>query len=301
MATTLSLRCPAKINLALSVGPPDATHGGLHQIASWMTALRFADELELTRLDDGDSEFTIAFEPVDNADGGTAVADWPLVDDLSFRAHHALQAHVGRSLAVHVSLRKRIPAGAGLGGGSSNAGAMLCGLNKLFNLALPIDTLRDIGATLGSDVPFFVDVEHTPAAMVSGFGDVIEPLPLHETHHVVLALGPWSCPTGPVYGAFDELNPHPNAPDAARIRKLADQSPVPQDGPFNDLAEAAGRVEPALAQLLEQLRTELQLPARVTGSGAGIFILSPNRNTAAATARRIHTELNVRAVVTRTL
>ena len=206
MATTpdraIELACPAKVNLALSVGPPRPSDG-MHPIASWMVALRFGDTLRLARA--ADTTFDIRF--ADDAPVPQPV-DWPLEKDLAVRAHALVQQHVGRELPVAAALVKRIPTGAGLGGGSSDAAAVIVGLDRLFRLHLSRAAQLGLAARLGSDVPFFVGVHRgDPSAIVHGVGEHLEPAPLARTLHLVLALpGPaLACPTGPVYRAFDEL------------------------------------------------------------------------------------------------
>lgn len=165
----LELSCPAKVNLALYVGAPCTD--GLHPLASWMVALRFADTLTLQHHESGnDSRFDI--RPIDESVDGRGFTgtssprisiDWPIEEDLVYRAHRLMEQHVGSHLPVHLKLRKRIPAGAGLGGGSSNAAATLVGLNHLFDLGLPDQTLIPIARRLGSDVVFCYTPYRVPA------------------------------------------------------------------------------------------------------------------------------------------
>ena len=105
----MSLRCPAKINLALSVGAPGAQYDGLHPIASWMVALSFADQLELTRRDQSPSRFDISFDESRQPGQTRAQVDWSLEDDLASRAHALLESHIGGELPIDATLRKRIP------------------------------------------------------------------------------------------------------------------------------------------------------------------------------------------------
>jgi 4-diphosphocytidyl-2-C-methyl-D-erythritol kinase len=163
---SLTVLAPAKLNLALSVGPPNGD--GMHPICSWMVTVSLFDELLLTRLeDDRFSRYAILWHPEAKR---RSDIDWPITKDLAVRAHLALESHLDRKLPVQLKLDKRIPVGGGLGGGSSNAAAMLRGLNTLFDLGLAADELAAIGATLGSDVPFLV---HGGSAVVEGLGDRI--------------------------------------------------------------------------------------------------------------------------------
>lgn len=179
----LLVRAFAKINLALAVGPPEPAGSlkpGFHRIASWMAPIMLHDELELTRRGGVKATGPHGTSPQGHIGAGGAglgeavgscrlviewaedaprpsVIDWPEEKDLAFRAHGLLEAHVGRALPVDALLRKRTPVGGGLGGGSSDAAAMLRGLNRLFGLGVSVAELQRLSAGLGSDVAFFID------------------------------------------------------------------------------------------------------------------------------------------------
>ncbi|MEX2544782.1 MAG: 4-(cytidine 5'-diphospho)-2-C-methyl-D-erythritol kinase [Phycisphaeraceae bacterium] len=294
-AAPLTFTCPAKVNLALSVGPSDAT--GYHLIASWMVALAFGDRLTLTRLADGPTTWAIAFDPA-----GPAAAqrvDWPLDDDLAVRAHRLVEHRVGRPLPIDARLAKHVPTGAGLGGGSSAAAATLLAVDHLFELHLGEATLRELAAQLGSDVPFLVAALHgSPAALVTGVGHVIEPTTLPQPIHLALAMPAITCPTGEVYLAFDEQAASPV--DTPRVSALARRG-LPVDAElFNDLAMPATRVRPALADLRGRLARELDRAVHVTGSGAALFVLARDADDAAAVAARITVVTDAPAIATRT-
>src|SRR5688572_1918801 len=156
MARSIKVLAPAKLNLALSVGPPAPELGGFHPIASWMMTVELFDELTLTRLEPGVlSRYAIVWHK--DARRRSEI-NWSLTKDLAVRAHHALEKHIGRvgEFPVQMKLEKRIPVGGGMGGGSSDAAAMLRALNDLYELNLPREELAKVGATLGSDVPFLV-------------------------------------------------------------------------------------------------------------------------------------------------
>jgi len=295
---TINLTCPAKLNLALSVGAPDGGFGGLHPIASWMVALAFADRLKLTRTNVQPSRFSIAFEQ----DPTAARVDWPLDQDLAYRAHALLTEHVGAPLPIDLALKKRIPAGAGLGGGSSNAAGVLVGLNRLFELGLDEPALRTIGTRLGSDVPFLIGaLLGRPAAVVTGAGDRIESVPMGLTLHIVLIFPPFGCSTSQVYRGFDELAGPDQRVNLSPVRALAASRPVNPDALFNDLAAAAGRVEPKLAALHRELTTKMARPVQVSGSGSTLFLLAPDAPAGRELARQVTAWTGLPAVATRTM
>ena len=264
MRERLRARGAAKLNLALSVGGPGAD--GMHPIASWMASVDLFDDLELVRLPVGyPSRYAINWHEDAKR---RADIDWSVSKDLAVRAHDALERHVGRALAVQARIEKRIPVGGGLGGGSADAAMMLHALNHLFDLGLDTETLAEVGGPLGSDVAFQV---HGGAAIVAGPGEQVE---LHEPPadlHAVLVLPETACPTGPVYRRFDELRPDARV-DESRVRDLPG-STLSADAPFNDLAVAAFDLHPALLEDLERVRSIVEGPVHLSGSGSTLFAI----------------------------
>lgn len=256
-------RAWAKLNLALSVAPPDET--GMHPICSWMTCVDVYDTVRITRLGEGEaSEFDLRW-----ADGSPVA--WDTQTDLGARAHALLEREAGRRLPVRVELRKSIPAGGGLGGGSSDGACVMRTIDELFGLGLGAERLAALSRELGSDVAFFLD-ERSPArpAIVTGLGERVERLaPI--SGDVTLVCPPFGCKTGRVYRAYDDAPAALREPD---VRALAGSAPDPARL-FNDLASAAERVEPRLGELRAYLSSALGLPVHVSGSGSTLFVLGP--------------------------
>jgi 4-diphosphocytidyl-2C-methyl-D-erythritol kinase len=308
----VSIWCPAKVNLALSVGSPRSD--GLHPIASWMVAVSFADQLMLEQIDAGPSRFHLGFVDapggVSRDDGllypGGQTVDWPLEKDIAYRAHRVLESHIGASLPIRAALQKCIPPGAGLGGGSSDGAAMLVGLNQLFHLELGTPTLIQLAQQLGSDVGFLVSaLAGESSALVTGIGERLEPLPLGEVVYLTLIFPDFGCPTGEVYRAFDQLRGvsegHRFVPDESRVRGIATPLPLPEDAPFNDLAEPACLVRPRLKQIQGQLAVGLQVPVHITGSGSTLFLIAPSAIAGEGLARQATALTGLPAIATRTL
>ncbi len=282
---------PAKLNLALSVGPPDAD--GMHPIATWMVTVDLCDELHLTRLEpDRLARYAILWHRT--AKRPSAI-DWPLTRELSVRAHLALEKRVRRRLPVELRLHKRIPVGGGLGGGSSDAAAMLRATNELFGLGLSESELHDIATGLGSDVAFFLV---GGSATVEGLGDRIEPHQAIRELYAVVVFPADACPTGQVYAAFDELDSGPPRPQAVRAL-AAGNGPLGPDEPFNDLAPAAIRLAPSLQGHLKQISELAKRPAHVAGSGSSLFVLCDDPLHAEAIAAAIEQQLDLPAVAVR--
>ena len=304
----LAWRAYAKINLCLSVGAPEpqgSPKAGWHLIASWMQCIDLFDGVRMRRLPDG-AKATASVGWAPDAPRPSDI-DWPIEKDLAFRALTALEGHFGRPLPVALEVAKRIPVGGGLGGGSSDAAAVLLGVPRLFDLTLATDDLRRLAASLGSDVGFFADEQAGPdhaarPAIVAGFGEEVRRVDAADSA-LVLVIPGYACPTGPVYAAFDEhLKELQRAESLERARRGL-TGPERQLGPrigmvesrwdramkagqvdgdrlFNDLAIPAFRVEPRLGELVTTLSRATHQRARVTGSGSCIFM--PERPSRAA-------------------
>jgi len=302
MRSILTLSAPGKINLALAVAPPspDPAHAGKHPITSWMMPISLADDLTLMRLpDDYFSRYAVFWAEDALVHGTKREVDWSISKDLAVRAHRSLEAYTGRALPIQLKLEKRIPAGSGLGGGSSDAAATLIACDLLFDLHLSHSELLTLAAALGSDVPFFI---HRAAALIEGMGDRITLLagpdePAIDSMHAALCVPDFPCPTGPVYRAFDALAapPSPPASDfAARaeaIRALASaRGRLDPAAPFNDLAAAAHAHEPRLAERMHAAALIAERPVHLTGSGSAFFVLCDDP---------LHAEFLARAIADR--
>lgn len=195
----LTVRAPAKINLSLWVRGRRAD--GFHEIETLMCPLALADEIDLEQAppDAGADAGTpgVAFE----CDDETLPAD---SSNLAVRAALLFLDHVGLTgrKGTRLDLRKRIPHGAGLGGGSSDAASVLLGLNELFQTGLNVPTLARLSAELGSDVAFFVS---RSAAVCRGRGEIVEPLPDFAPGLELLLLKPsFGVPTPWAYKHWQE-------------------------------------------------------------------------------------------------
>jgi len=275
---------PAKLNIALQVFPPRPD--GMHPIRSWMVAIDLCDEIEVMPLSPGClSRYAILWH--DEALVPTEI-DWSIQNDLAVRAHHAVEAHVGRELPVQMKLEKRIPVGSGLGGGSSDAAAMLLSVNAAFDLHLGGEELLAIAATVGSDVPFFLG---SGSSIVTGLGERVEAGPDVPALAAVVILPDQSCSTPDVYRRFDAINA-PTSPDATFDAVLAGG---PTATLFNDLAPAVFSISPSLEAIARETSAVAEQAIHVTGSGSALFILCDDAMHAAALAGAITTQCAVAA------
>jgi 4-diphosphocytidyl-2-C-methyl-D-erythritol kinase len=279
-------RAYAKINLALSVGPPlpaDDPYPGMHPIASWVHAIDLYDEVEVTLSGSG-----VAIEWAPDAPRPSPI-DWPWTKDLTSRARAALQSECERGPMLSAAIRivKRIPVGAGLGGGSSDAAAALLALNEACGLRCPPEWLIGLSRQIGSDVAFFLDDAAGPPrpAVVSGLGERIARLP-RARGWVVLVMPGFGCSTGAVYRAYDATGP-----DRLREKDVERMAGSPPASAllFNDLQAAAEAVQPELRALREQAADAARAPVHMTGSGSTLFVYAPAEDD----AREIESRLKI--------
>jgi 4-diphosphocytidyl-2-C-methyl-D-erythritol kinase len=243
-------RAPAKVNLLLHVGP--ARTDGLHELCSLFASIDLADELTI--------------EPAD-ADGvrceGVAGPNLALAAVEQFRAHAAPALP-----PLQVTIDKRIPVAAGLGGGSADAAAVLRAANRIAGEPLDAVALRALGARIGADVPSQVEPRH---ALVTGAGEVVEPVGLPPMT-LLLVPDDDGLSTAEVYARADELGTTRSELDAAHVRELSGR-PLAElaNALENDLEPAAVSLRPELAGRMERLREAGALSVRVTGSGPTVF------------------------------
>ncbi|HEY3612730.1 MAG TPA: 4-(cytidine 5'-diphospho)-2-C-methyl-D-erythritol kinase [Gaiellales bacterium] len=259
------MRAGVKINLSLRVGRrrPD----GYHELATVFAALPLGDELEL--------------EPA--ASTSVHAPGLPGGDGLVTRALALLAARAGHAGGWHVRIDKHAPVGAGLGGGSADAGAALRLANATLPAPLGRDELLAVAAAVGSDVPFFAS--GLASALGRGRGELLEPCPLGAAAWAVLAWPGAELATAEVYAAYrpgdraDErvasLTAGPFAvSDAAQLAALVE----------NDLAAPAQALCPQASATCTRLRDAGALAACVSGSGSAAFGLFGDEGSARAGA-----------------
>jgi 4-diphosphocytidyl-2-C-methyl-D-erythritol kinase len=253
----LRLRAFAKVNFALDVLGLRAD--GYHEISTVMQSISLADEVELLHAAGG---FYLSLEPEEVEIG-------PQERNTAYLAWKALQRLSGKELPVKVTLRKEIPAGAGLGGGSANAAAVLVGLNELFGFGLRLDELRGIGTRIGADVPFCIS---GGTAMGEGVGEILTPLPAPPAHHLVVAKPSRSADTGKIYHVFDEARTESTHSVETVVSALRSGSlPTLAAAVDNDLAPVTRGIIPEVARLERALLASGALGASMSGSGTAVY------------------------------
>jgi len=244
MRALYDVPAPAKLNLFLHVTGRRAD--GYHLLQSAFMLIDWCDTLHFERRPDG---------RISREDLGPPLP----ADDLIVRAARALQQHTGCTQGVHVQVDKRIPAQAGLGGGSSDAASCLLALNRLWGLGLPRAQLAQIGLTLGADVPFFLGGRN---AWVEGVGEQLQPIDLPAQDWLVVkpAAG---LETAKIFG-------HPDLGRDTKPATLAVFAADPYGFGRNDLQPVASLLCPEVGQALDWLSAQ-GLDGRMTGSGSAVF------------------------------
>ncbi len=249
---------PAKVNLFLRIigQRPD----GYHLLDSLMAPVSLYDEIEITAERTGGTEPHIRVRCNDP----TIPTDQ---SNLAYRAAALLCQEAGIGARLAITLHKSIPAGAGLGGGSSDAAAVLKALNHAFLLGLNTDHLCRLAAQLGADVPFFVPCQMT---RVGGIGEILTPLPALPQRWLVLVIPGFPVSTPWAYQRFDALPPN--------LLRGIDRTPPldPKQWPdtalfVNDLERAVLPEHPLIADRKRQLSALGAEVALMSGSGSAVF------------------------------
>ena len=268
----LDVPAPAKLNLFLHVtGRRD---DGYHLLQSVFMLVDWCDLLHFELRADG---------VIDREDIGTPIGSEPLpAEDLSVRAARALRKATGCALGVRIGLEKRLPAEAGLGGGSSDAATTLLALNRLWGLGLTRTELAAIGLELGADVPFFIGGRN---AWVEGVGEIVTPLPLSSARFVVVKPRTGAS-TQRIFGSPDLKRDTKTATIRGFAANDARSKTEEKVGGFqdsgtlevqdilafghNDLQPVAQAICPEVGHCIEWLEGQ-GLQARMTGSGTAVF------------------------------
>jgi 4-diphosphocytidyl-2-C-methyl-D-erythritol kinase len=269
----ISEQAPAKVNLVLEVGP--LHQDGLHPLCSLFASVELADLVTVEAAGSHDAVICPGVE----------------AENLAARALAEFRAAVGGAAPppLRVTIDKRIPVAAGMGGGSADAAAVLRAANALAGAPLDPDGLRRVGANLGSDVPSQVE---PGSALVTGVGEEVEPVDLPSLSLVLLPQAQ-GLSTAAVYAELDRLR----AAGAVDGRESLDPGPVRRlasgslselaAGMDNDLEAAALSLRPDLERPLADLRDAGALCAHITGSGPTAFGVFSDLESARAASRRL--------------
>ncbi|MGN1018820.1 MAG: 4-(cytidine 5'-diphospho)-2-C-methyl-D-erythritol kinase, partial [Aristaeellaceae bacterium] len=213
----------------------------------------------------------VTLEPADTitlTTSGTPLLP-PDESHLALRAARALQRHTGCSLGAAIHVEKHIPVGAGMGGGSADAAAVLAGLNRLWQLGLSQEELERVGLTLGADVPFCLRGGLT---RTTGIGERMAPLPCSRNWPLVVIQPCEGLSTGAVFRAWHQQASavRPATEDAARALAEGDLALLSRSL-GNVLQPVSGQLRPEIAQAIDALTARGAAIALMTGSGSAVF------------------------------
>lgn len=320
MNHVMRLLAPAKINLHLRVGPPAVD--GFHPLLTWMCTVSLFDTLDFSQVDlqtvNAPELVLYCDDPALPCDGtnliiraGKLLADAICAEksarlttreggDAFGRECLSPRGNEGSALSrglrgVGVVLQKRIPTGAGLGGGSSDGATAMLGLNRAWGADLSAERLAELAGQCGSDLPFFF---YGQSSICTGRGQIVKPTPPPAVRWGVLVLPKIVMPTPAVYRKFDELrlgnsNVLAEPPDWQAWAKMSADQLLPCL--VNDLESPAFALCPELGKLRAAIESLLKRPVRMSGSGSSLFTLFDDRAEAESAAIHISSSLGVSA------
>lgn len=246
---TVTTVSPAKVNLFLAVGPPDAI--GYHPLRTVFLTISLADRLTITDSPTGQDEI---------------ICDWPdLPPDNTLTKTLRLLRELIPVPKLQITLEKKIPDQSGLGGGSSNAAALLRAVNEGMARTIEPFVLQDVAAAVGADVPFFLV---GGLAKATGYGEKLTPLPDPDPFHLLVVRPAEGVPTAHAYRDLDQTEYE---------WKDFPRDPVDPRSLYNDFE----RVAPCICgEIAERLQIHGAHAALLTGSGSAVYGLFPDEKTA---------------------
>lgn len=254
---------PAKINLHLDVR--ERRDDGFHELISLFQMIDLEDHIHIRSLKKQN------FCEIEG--------NFPVVpeDNIMYRAYKGFAKMTGCHKGIRIKVKKKIPWGAGLGGGSSNAAAVLLACDTLFETNLGRDALMKLAASLGSDVPFFLQ---GPAALVTGRGEKIESLKERTDFFVVLVVPDFRIPTVEAYRWLDTWRVGkgmegskylPEKEEKGRIKREYQYGKIEDWDFFNGFSPVLYHHFPKLLSLVRELKTHGAVHSAVSGSGSAVF------------------------------
>ncbi len=255
MLDSVMIKSPAKLNLHLKVYPKRAD--GYHDIESLFQAIDFFDELLITKTEQNGI-----------CDIAVTSINLPLENTLTV-AYREFCSYTGTTEGVHIELTKRIYSGAGLGGGSSNAAALIEGLNILYKTGLSQQEKANIALNVGSDVPFFL---YGGAAIVTGRGEHVQQITMRSDLFFVVIMPDVHSSTKLAFECFDEQN-NDGTPRFINLAEVEDvyQKPVANWSFNNSFTDLLVNKHPSIGKAIKSLESCGAEYSQMSGSGASVF------------------------------
>jgi len=297
--TSIELAAPAKVNLVLRI--LNKRKDSYHNIFTVFERISLSDRIKISRAAKG---ITVSCD--------RAVTSRP-EDNIAHKAAELILNAYSIKAGVRININKRIPVAAGLGGGSSDAAAVLIGINKLFKLNVSKGRLMRLGAKLGADVPFFI--YDTPFAIGRGIGDRLKRLNIGGSMHHLLVYPGFKVATKDIYRGLDTLRRPSFRPNIGHLKlsisrqgqgsgglrskgltKLQGGDKIPLSKNWdkirtlshNDLEPVVAAKIPVIGRIIRCLVSSLDMRAMVSGSGPSVFCLCRNRREAMEAKKRLY-------------
>ncbi len=260
---TLRIKAAAKLNLSLDILGirPD----GYHEMDMVMQTIDLFDDVELSKAG------TISVFSDGSPDGP---------ENLAWKAAEAFFRAAKRSGGARIRLTKRIPAQAGMAGGSADAAAVLIGLNALYDACLSPEALRDAGLSVGADVPYCL-IGGT--ARVRGIGEIVEPMPPFLSGYLVVAKPAIGISTAEAFRRFDRAE-NLRHPDIAALLSAMEKGQLDALSLFMENVLEQSEQNETVETLRQELLKNGALAARMTGSGSAVFGLFSEKEAASRCA-----------------
>ena len=253
---TIELKALAKINLGLDV--LGQRLDGYHTVRMIMQSIYLHDEVKITKIKDPTIEVqtNLNYLPTNES-------------NIAYKAAALMRKEFQISEGVRISIKKRIPVAAGLGGGSADAAAVLFGMNRLFNVGLPMEELMKRGVTLGADVPYCI---LRGTVLAEGIGELLTPLPSLPKCTVLVATPPIRISTAKIYQALDaiKISQHPDIDSLIGGLERGDLSEV-ATAMGNVLEQLTIPLHPEIASIKQEMLLGGALGAMMSGSGPTVF------------------------------
>lgn len=277
----IELRALAKINLGLDV--LGRRENGYHDVRMIMQSVYLYDEVKIEKKDAPGIEVAtnLKFLPVDR-------------DNIAYKAAELLKEEFHISQGIKITLKKHIPVAAGLAGGSSNAAAVLFGMNRMFRLHLSQQDLMERGVRLGADVPYCI---MRGTVLAEGIGEELKTLPAMPKCTVLLAKPSVSVSTKTVYEALDskEIIKHPDIDGIIDALKRQDLRQI-ASCMGNVLEDVTIPMHPVISEIKSEMMEAGAIGAMMSGSGPTVFGLFESRAAARIAQRRIREKALTRQV-----